>query len=90
MLLHPYSLGTIQTLQPTLHVGAHITNSTAPNYKYAPHCQISKRWTVTLLQCLEIHLPHRFIALIPCGYSEFSSTVMGLLQLQYDSNTSYR
>ncbi|XP_003377603.1 dipeptide transport system permease protein [Trichinella spiralis] len=62
----------------------------APNYKYAPHCQISKRWTVTLLQGLEIHLPHQFIALIPCGYSEFSSTVMGLLQLQYDSNTSYR
>ncbi|KRY35363.1 hypothetical protein T01_16134 [Trichinella spiralis] len=48
----------------------------APNYKYAPHCQISKRWTVTLLQGLEIHLPHQFIALIPCGYSEFSSTVM--------------
>ncbi|KRX76051.1 hypothetical protein T06_5254, partial [Trichinella sp. T6] len=34
-----------------------------------------------LLQGLKIHLPHQFIALIPCGYSEFSSTVMGLLQL---------
>ncbi|KRY04338.1 hypothetical protein T01_9407 [Trichinella spiralis] len=28
MLLHPYSLGTIETLERTLHVGAHVTNST--------------------------------------------------------------
>ncbi|XP_003368086.1 conserved hypothetical protein [Trichinella spiralis] len=53
----------------------------APNFKYAPQHQICKRWTATFMQGLEIHLPHQFIAIIPCGYSEFSSTVMVLLQL---------